>query len=460
MAMEKHTSSDYTLTFYNVQPITYSLKFMRTLNTLKMKKNITDSYATDNTSAWLETFQDIGNAYQSLSTLKIAYPSALMLVQDLKDPRYFVNGSLSLVEHFVPDETSASLHFDQHTQTFILVYCIVLKTDAKTLQVLSETAEPKGDFYNTIRKLVVRERVDDAISQWASHVEDASIETARSFIRDAYGIKTIPDDAIVIKTNTGNITNFVSTTITTDLDIVQQKFIKLNDYAERRDYSDKPIELNDGTLYYFNGRFHTIFLVKDYDIMRFVPIQFHMQYMWIYTLEMYALMDYVSKEMIVRSSQKKLKKLNSLIDAIIQKVQYLSLFHDNFKRALEADNKNVYEKIERLWHINSTLEGTEQYVVNFKDYLSRKHLAYTSRVNHRQSNILFLISMLQMISLVGVWSSYISLIDRTDFESHDFLLRIFGSQQNILRFNMYLPIFFMGLILMLIISGYINRKKL
>ncbi len=458
--MENPTSK-YTLTFYNVQPLTFSLTFMKTLNRTTMQKDTIDAYSAD-APRWLKSFQNLGNAYQSLTPLSIRKPSMETLREDFRKPEFMVRKNHSLETFLDEGETDVSLLFDRHTQYFLLCYKIRLEISEPELRTLIETPETadKSDLYNTVRNLMVREHETDAIGKYAKAVETETLKVVHQFLKESYRLKHIDDDAVFVQTNTGNLTVMLSTP-KGGLEAFEKPILTLNDHAERRDYHGDPVRLKDGTVYYFNGRFHTILLGEASDEDRFMPIQFHMQYMWMYALKMYALMEYVNREILIKHSTKTLKDLNQIIDNIIQKVQHLSLFHSNFKRAIESDNKNIYAEIETLWHIDETLQGTEEYMNNFKDYLSRKHLTHSSRANRRQSNILFVLSMIQLFSLIGVWSSYLSLLDQTDFEAPGFFLRVFGSQENLMRFNMALPLIFLFFILVLFVNGYVrNANKL
>lgn len=458
--MERHSCEPNQMVFYNVQPVSFSLDLIKALYESSIDKTLLEPFKCSQTPEWLSRFQYVGNAYQSLIPIKVDFPNLTLLKEDLAKPELIVNKHYPLVDYIQFDQIETTLFFDINTWYFVMLYKIPVCASLTVLQALVDfnAKDATHDLYNTIRNLLVKETETSIISRWAEATQKAAITSIQKLMSTVYKLKDVDDNAVYIQTNTGNITNIVHCEDHDNCGDFNQALIKLNTHAERIDYHADPLALPDGTIYDFNGRFHTIILGNIKDKHRFIPVQFHMQYMWIYLLKMYALMDHVNQEIMTKHPYKTLKKLNDVVDHIIQKIQYLSLFHRNFKRAIESDNKNIYAKIETLWHIDETLKGTEQYVNNFKDYLNRKHLKHTNQSNQRQSNILFLISMLQMVSLVGVWSAYLSLISQGNFEMNQGLLRIFGTQENLIRFNMYLPVLFLLAIVTLWFLGFMKKK--
>ena len=142
----------------------------------------------------------------------------------------------------------------------------------------------------------------------------------------------------------------------------------------------------------------------------------------------------------------------------IQKVQYINLFHFAFLRGIESDSKNIYSEIQSLWNIDSSLGETDKYVTNFKDYLSRKHQKMQGVQQDKQSKILFIISIVQIISLIGVWQTYLGLTNSDTIPTNNRIVRIFGSIDNLILFNMTLPIFFVLIAIGLWFFG-IKRKN-
>lgn len=460
--MENTTSNSYQMTFYNIQPISYSLKIMKLIHSSSIKKSIPDNYVDSDEPLWLRNFKNIGNSYQSFISIKANLLQLDILKDSLNNKAFYINNSICLVDIINEQETNVVLLYDYLTHCFNLLYKITILTDKDNIDEIiqiNNKQQEKYNLYNVIRKLMVRETNDSIVSEWAKVIENNTIITVKEIITEIFKINELNEQDVFIQTNTGNITNFA-----TKLDGGQpskdivEKMLNLNHIAERLDYNSKPIILKDGTVYSFNGRFHTIILQKQSDQNRFLPIQFQMQYLWMYTTKMYQLMDIVNRELTKNNSIRLIKNLNKMIDNIILKVQYLSLFHSNFKRALESDYINVYLKIEKFWNIDDTLNGTTEYISHFKDYLSRNYLRHTERSNSRQNRILYLISMLQFISLIGVWSSYISLTDSNSFDGQ-YLITIFGNKENLIRFNIYLPLIFFFFIVVLLFSGFVQKRK-
>ncbi|MFW5794393.1 MAG: hypothetical protein ACOCV1_02810 [Bacillota bacterium] len=458
--MANTISNSYEMTFYNIQPICYSIELMKLINYLTIKKDLPKFYLGKEDPLWLKNFKNLGNTYQSIISLNVNISNINELKQDLNNKNFFVNKTTCLDEYINYNQTEVVLLYNYLTHCFILCYKIPLLIKENKISKLTEVDDENNrhnNLYSTIRKLMVRENNDSIISNWAKTVEDKTLNIVYDILSYIFKTKKIDKNSIYIQTNTGNITNIITNNNKIKENIINN-LLSLNHIAERLDYNNNPIHLKDGTVYSFNGRFHTIILQKPTDKNRFIPIQFHMQYLWMYTTKMYELMDYVNRELTENNSVRLLKDLNIVINNIILKIQYLSLFHNNFKRAIESDYINIYLKIEKYWNLDDNLNGTAEYINNFKDYLSRNYLSHTEKANSRQNRILYLISMLQLISLIGVWSSYISLVDKNDFDGQ-FLLRIFGNKENLIRFNIYLPLFFLLIIAVLLGIGFFQKRR-
>ena len=80
-----------------------------------------------------------------------------------------------------------------------------------------------------------------------------------------------------------------------------------------------------------------------------------------------------------------------------------------------------------------------------------------SRAQKRQNNILFVISLIQIIALVSVWNDYLSLLNESSIQNADELISLFNGIDNLMMFNGLMPL---GLSSIVIISLlYIAFKK-
>lgn len=449
------------MTFYNVQPVVMDLSLLKAFLTTPTHFKRLSEHFSDRIPSWLEDFQVTGNAYKALKTISLDSTPTTLLESDLGETRFHVNGKHPLSDHIDYEGVEHALIYDVNTMYFILVFKIPVRiSDNMNALLETGTSSNEGkDLYNTIRNLMVKEHDGMTLGKWGETIRTHALDKIRLMMRNLFSLK-FDDDKVRFKNNTGNITNIVHPGADkTGMDKLKAALFSLNQHAERRDYADNALTLSDGTYYDFNGRFHTIVMTRPSDDKRFMPIQFHMQYMWIYLMELYDLMDALNQEIMANCRIRTLNTQNSLIDSIIQKAQYLHIFHENFKRAIEADNKNIYNIINPYWNIDSFLSGMGDYVDNFKDYLSRKHTKLTTRNNNKQRNILFFISMVQLVSLLGVWSAYVSLLDEAAFESSTILLEIFGTKDALMTFNLFLPFMILTVVAVLSTYGFLSRKE-
>jgi hypothetical protein len=448
--------------FYIVQTIEIEEEIVKSLFNSSITYDNLNSIKLSDSPKWLKEFNNYNSVYKSLKVLENKKIDIGLLEKELEH-NFFIKEQFSLKEKVCYEEVTYDLIFDYKSMIWTIVYHfpIYLKMDDFNTYIEVENLKctNKCDFYNVIRDIFVKSNDQSKKSDWVLNVENELLNQVRHIVRSLYNIK-IQDSDIYIKNNNGNITNVIEGQDLCENDYFKLRdlTIRLNQFAERINYRSKPIILDDDSVFYFNGRFHSIIIKTEQDRYRYVPLMYHMQFMWVYLALLYRIMENLNNQLLVEVSKKVISKQNDLIDSIIHKVQTVGIFNESFKRALESDNERIYSVIEKYWNIEKFLEGSEQYVSNFKDFLARRYQKMNEKSDTRQSNILYLISMLQMIALMSVWNDYMSIINESNIESVSMLLSIFGSVEKLQMFNFYLPIAFFGIIILFTGYGLFSRR--
>lgn len=420
--------------------------------------------------SWLRRFNEYGRVYDHLVGLELHGGDAADLREDLAQRR--VLGRTSIAPYVDPRGIEAFLVFDYRTMQWFAVYGLALTFPLADLLSMTDPASDaceagrgasRLDLYNTLRNVFVN---SDGVEEKAAWVADAEAEARRRIVQTVAalsGVSLALDDVNVVESN-GNVTNFFIPQGVADEDRekLRAQLGHTNRYAERINEGVDPVFEDEHVLYLFKGRFHTIVLDDARKEIQYMPIQFHAQYLWCYLSTMSALVRDAEDSMLAKKFGKSSRNDSVSMDAIINSVQYTVFMNAGFKRAIESDGELIFKKVEKLWHLESSLGQLERFSEHLSGHLQRAYQRLSSDAERRQSNALFLLSALQILALLSVWTDYLSLL-KDDTSAAVMRLDpfsfVFGGADALLGFNVALPLVLIGFSTMLILYVAISRRR-
>ena len=336
----------------------------------------------------------------------------------------------------------------------MLVVELHIQLPEEQLSEILSVGEAKGDqcndFYNTLRKLLVKEYDYSQLSSWGNAVRSEVCQRIQNMCTDRKNAKPVAS----IRNNTGNITFFVEASPVNE--DIKNKFLACNRYAERVSGNGTTIIDNDYVSYTFFSRFHTIITNDIARYHRFAPIQFQIQSIWYFINYYNRVLDKINNEIIASNTKSTLDSKRTIIDEYINKIVLLSMKNEKFKLAIESDNQDVYKKIESKWNLESSLDQGKAYVNFFKDYLERSHARRVAQSNKSQNRILFTISCIQILGLISIWADYLGLKKIEEFADKTGIYS--GSNvDGVLHVNTWLPLVLFSVLVGLILLVFVNR---
>lgn len=419
--------------------------------------------ATDNkgfTIDWLANFTDKYRKFRNYKALRppTSFPSAELFQQDLASPRFQVEGKHDISSFFDYSQSNVAVLYDSRFFAFFIIY--ELKFDIpyeELLSLLSCSLENhlQDDLYNTLRKALVKEDKTSLLSVWGEKVRDETMGFIDNLISEITKEEnTHNSQRVSIGKNTGNITFFVQE----DPKNEELKFAlnNCNSGAETIKRSVEPTIDTEDVYYTFYGRFHTIIAKDKSYYLRYLPIQFHMQFIWFTTGFFVEILDRLNNEIFAQKGGKFNQKRIDEVDSFVNKIQLLIMHNENFKLSIELDNELVFSKIEGRWNIEKSLSNAAQYIAMFKDYIERIYNKHQANSARKQNAILFTISCIQVVALLSVWSDFMAITDPNNLPEAGPLDAIFG--HNLMLFNLMLPPVLTLLILLLALYGFFRRK--
>lgn len=467
--MEKLTYNPIRIHFFCVQPIQIENDCLTQLFKIKPDRTVLKTAKSQRNPSWFNLFNN--DLYQSILPIDIEPLIDNDILKNEIQTNFKVDNYYALTDYLNTEKTHYYLLFDQRLVYFNLIYELVFEVDLNFVEELSKPYPNRLDFYNTVRKILVGEDQDAQESNWARRIKTTVIGRIKNLLETAYKTR-IDQESVFIEPSTGNITAFIQLD---ELDKnskatqINQRFIELNNTAERLQTNEPPIVLNKTPenltsqsevfgheLYHFNGRFHTIVHKIETDKHRYMPIQFHMQFMWFYLKKINLILENNYNDLLFCETFKSIETHTDNTDNLINKIETLIMHNEKFKLTIESDNERIYQKIQGRWNIENLLANSNRYINYFKEHLNSLFAQKSSKAEQRQNSILLFITLFQFIALISVWNDYLALLKDDVVTEAEELTNSLITPDLLHEINVFLPIGFLVIIFILLV--YVFKK--
>lgn len=358
--------------FYFIQPIKIDeekqLKLFLNKNNKKEYKNL----FAEETPEWLEVFNSANvDLMENLINVEMS-PSVNFnhLKKEFKT-KFFIN-NISLEPYFNPDFSNYYLLFDIDLK--YLIFCFELDFTFKKEEFIKINSinENQDTFYSTLRNIFAKETVSSELSEWAIEIRKEIISSSVKLLNFTQNLN-ISENEVSIINNTCNITNIVKSNFK-DKEELKSILLLQNEESERLNNGYDFFSVNNDE-YLFKGRFHTIIVNNIKNIYRYVPIQFYAQFLWFYMIIINKLNSMIKEEINISSSKnlskEEQKYLSNFLVALNKSMIHLISYNEKFKKAIESDNINIYQKIETRWNLESSLNKLNTLITFFEKTLSK-----------------------------------------------------------------------------------------
>lgn len=356
-------------TFFCVQPLELKTNDFINIFQKNLNKTNLNNYRSVKYPKWMQQIININDLiFEEFIPIKLKKIDNKLLKFELDS---------SLKEYFLEDETQYYLLLDIKLGYFIL--CYELKFDFKdNLEPLKFFENEEDNIYMNIRKLLVKETSDSEIANWTTQIEQYSFSVIKELILNVFDYK-IDINHIKLKINTGNITNFIDFTDEFKSKKIKKikeltnLFIDINKITDRfENKNSTSIKLNEYEEYYFGGRFHTVSIIYNKNLLRFYPLQFQMQFNWFYALELTKMYKYFNDLIYSDNFNLSYEKKKPFVNSLINKILVFETKNEFFKLVIENDNDLIFNKIEKKWNIDNTLKILTNYIKEYEKYLNKE----------------------------------------------------------------------------------------
>ncbi len=420
---------------------------MQALNALKSKQ----------IPKWVEDKNIFSDLYKNIAVLDIA-DNQFSHLKDYYKQFHFKGEQTGIDEYILENEFrqyilyNLKLKFFMYSIEMVFEFPIEHFTNEDVIKVANGNAEL--DLYNCFRNGMIQ-TTDSPTTLFVEHSSKAVKKVVAGFVNSVYKMHASGND-FFMGSDCGNITIVALFEDEQLKSKVENSIMCTNKFAERLEYFDNHVSLY-GCECLFNGRFQTIITTQPKRQYHFVPITFQAQFTWSYLVIVENTIEHLNVRLQESSHVKAANENKLLIGAMIEKIQILSYDNEVFKRSIENEYDLIYKKFEDSWHLNSSLEAAEKYIANLNDYLNRAHMEESERISLKQNQTLFVISLLQVLAFVSIWSDFLDLGTEYGVPFSHLISVDLSSFLNTL--NMFLPIILISITLVLLVSSFKKTKR-
>lgn len=434
--------------FYKFTRISFDYAFQKRFYHKECNLFNLKTFSSPKVPQWIQEKNSLSNIYKNLVVIDLEHELGEKMILDYLEKYTLPNGT-KLKESFVSHSLREYLLYDFKLKSFM--YCIELEMDTSFVTDEGEIyldGEEKIDFYNCIRELIV-----DTGENKDRNFLDSAHDIAKSKILSLINIcYNLTPNSMTIRPNSGNIT--VVTVHEPEKPHLSSAMFQTNRVAERIEYANEIIELNE-SLYCFNGRFHTITTHQPEKAFHFIPVTYHAQFVWCYLDVLEEVVENVNIELQGREQFTLGENHKQLISALVTKIQLFSYHNEQFKKSIEIEYEQTYKKFEDAWQLASSQLALKEYISHLDDYLSRVQMEENEKIGQKQNGILYIISLLQILAFISIWTDFLSLL-------HDYgdpLVDLDSLTDLLSLINMGMPLVLIGVSFFLLFLGFKSKKK-
>ncbi|MFI3254158.1 MAG: hypothetical protein R3Y63_07435 [Eubacteriales bacterium] len=398
---------------------------------------------------WVKEKRGLSRIYDNLIVLDTETLQGKEILTSYFQGFSFPNGKTG-ADYFKSESLKEHLLYDFKLKSFMhsieFSFALPEITEKKAV-ILKDSQGNEVDFYNCVRNAIV-DTGENQNRQFIEHSQNASYKTIKEVVHSVYQLQ-IPD--LITRINSGNIT--VVTVHDGSQEMVEESLLETNKLAERIEYFNDLIHLNDCTCS-FNGRFQTIITQKRDKQFHFLPITYQAQFVWSYLDTMEELIENLNVERQGYKQFTLTENHKGLISSMVEKIQILSYQNEIFKKSIENEYDLVYKKFEFSWQLETTMLAKKEFIAHLNDYLSRVQMEESEELAEKQNKILYIISLLQVLAFISIWGDFLSLISDYGGPAID----MEEISHTIGLVNTTLPLVLIGVSCLLLVVGFKSKK--
>lgn len=317
-------------------------------------------------------------------------------------------------------KSSYAIFYDKDYKVFFIIYKLSfdLNKNFKNDDLIG--------LYKDIRNELVFDSANNnnIISDWATQIREIALKNIN---------KLFNNDACSIIQNSGYIfSSYPTYEHNTSIEIKDYKdtFLNINHHIDLVNEKKELFETfsflksknenifmyqNSPYIFFLGWRFATIYGIKNNEDLNLIPIFLNLQNIYFQIDNFYK--PYLSKlyeEIRYDNDYNTLNEKIEIFDKLEVAFQNLIFEKDKFVSELKPFQFEIFHNMEDYWGMNKDYENIEKTLKICQSSLDRKVNIERNQIQEKQSNILFILAIIQIFSIVSISVDFFSLVKLND----------------------------------------------
>lgn len=314
------------------------------------------------------------------------------------------------------NNSSYAVFYDKDYKVFFLIFKLSF-----TFNENFENSKLIG-LYKKIRDELVYDNanMNDSISEWAEQIRESSLKKINELFEDNV-CKIIPNSGYIFSSypnfeheNSIKIKDFKDNFLNNNhlIDLVNEKKELFESFSFLKSKTENIFEYHNSPYIFFLGwRFTTMYGLKNNDDLNLIPIFLNLQNIYFQIDNFYK--PYLSKlyeEIRYDNDYNNLNEKIGIFDKLEVAFQNLIFEKDKFVSELKPFQFEIFNYMEDYWGMNKDYSNIEKTLKICQSSLDRKINIERNQIQEKQSNILFILAIIQIFSIVSISTDFFSLI--------------------------------------------------
>lgn len=351
--------------------------------------------------------------------LKFIERHEIYLLNDFSNSVFYDFKKLNNIEFLEVDKgkTTHAIFYDKDYKIFFIIFkiSINLKPEFNNNNLIG--------LYKEIRNELVYDTVDHniSISLWAEDIRKQAIDTINSLFKNSNSCEIIENSGYIFSSyphfefndkekNSIYLNTFLSTNH--HIDLIDEKKEIFENFSFLKLNLANSIDNDSSQIFFLGWRFATIYGIKNSSDLKLIPIFLNLQNIYFQIDNFYK--PYLSKlyeEIRYGNDYNTLNDKVEIFDKLEVAFQNLVFEKDKFISELKPFQFEIFKEMEDYWGMNKDYIDIEKTLKICQSSLDRKLSVVRNHIQERQSNILFVLAIIQIFSIISISVDFFNLID-------------------------------------------------
>lgn len=346
------------------------------------------------------------------------------------------------------EKTSHSIFYDKDYKIFFIIFKISVDLESEF------NNDNLIGLYKNIRDELVFDKINNnnSISYWAENIRNKAIETINKLFENDNSCEIIENSGYIFNSyphfqlNNEKREEYLSRFLITNhhIDLIDEK----KEIFENFSFLKNNINSDSSQIFFLGWRFATIYGIRNNNDLKLIPIFLNLQNIYFQIDNFYK--PYLSRlyeEIRYNNDYNTLTDKVEIFDKLEVAFQNLIFEKDKFISELKPFQFEIFTEMEDYWGLNKDYINIEKTLKICQSSLDRKLSIERNLTQEKQSNILFVLAIIQIFSIISISVDFFTLVglepkDSKLFLSNNLFLVLISVSLTLITIAYYKQVFF------------------